>query len=76
MSTHIARCPQCARRQRRRLSSALCGRKILAAHILDGATGWYMGIVQNFGVGAAWKQPEATHIVVYKKKELLEPLPC
>ena len=46
-----------------------CGRKILAAHILDGATGWFMGTVQNFGVGASWKQPDATHIVLYKKKE-------
>ena len=42
---------------------ALCGRKILAAHILDGATGWYIGTVQNYGVGTAWKQPDATHIV-------------
>ena len=51
------------------LQRALWGRKILAAHILDGATGWYMGTVQNFGVGPAWKQPDATHIVLYKKKE-------
>ena len=48
---------------------ALCGSKILAAHILDGATGWYMGMIQNFGVGPAWKQPDATHIVLYKKSE-------
>ena len=48
---------------------ALCGRKVLAAHILDGATGWYMGTVQNFGVGSSWRMPEATHIVVYKKSE-------
>ena len=41
----------------------------LAAHILDGATGWYMGKVQNFGVGPSWKQPDATHIVLYKKKD-------
>ena len=39
--------------------------RILAAHILDGATGWYMGKVQNFGVGPSWKQPDSTHIVVY-----------
>ena len=45
------------------------GRRILAAHILDGATGWYMGTVQNFGVGVSWKQPDATHIVLYKKSE-------
>ena len=38
-------------------------------HILDGATGWYMGTVQNFGVGVSWKQPDATHIVLYKKSE-------
>ena len=41
---------------------------ILAAHILDGATGWYMGTVQHFGVGPAWKQPDATHIVLYQRK--------
>ena len=28
-----------------------------------------MGTVQSFGVGTLWKIPEATHIVVYKKKE-------
>ena len=38
-------------------------------HLLDGATGWYMGTVQAFGVGAAWKQPDATHIVIYKQAE-------
>ena len=43
---------------------ALCGRSIIAAHILDGATGWFMGKVHNFGVGPSWKQPDATHIVV------------
>ena len=48
---------------------ALCGRRILAAHILDGATGWYMGTVQNFGVGPKWRVPEATHIVQYKKSQ-------
>ena len=48
---------------------ALIGRKILAAHILDGATGWYQGMIQCFGVGASWKVPDATHIVLYKKKE-------
>ena len=47
---------------------ALKGRKILAAHILDGATGC-MGTVQCVGVGPSWKQPDATHIVVYKKNE-------
>ena len=44
--------------------------RALAAHILNGATGWYMGTVQNFGVGVStWKQPDATHIVLYKKNE-------
>ena len=61
-----APCPPLATEAEQR---ALCGRKILAAHLLDGATGWYPGTVQCFGVGASWKQPEATHIVVYKKKE-------
>ena len=28
-----------------------------------------MGTVQNFGVGVSWKQPDATHIVLYKKSE-------
>lgn len=60
---------------------ALCGRIILAAHILDGATGWYRGKVQNFGVGSSWKQPHATHIVVYtraqtKTKELEGRVAC
>ena len=47
----------------------LCGRKILAAHLLDGATGWYVGTVQHFGVGSSWRQPDATHIVIYSQKE-------
>ena len=47
----------------------LIGRRILAAHILDGATGWFIGTVQCFGVGVSWKMPEATHIVIYKPKE-------
>ena len=34
----------------------------------DGATGWYRGMVQCFGVGASWKVADATHIVLYKKK--------
>ena len=33
------------------------------------ATGWHIGTVQNFGVGASWKQPDATHIVRYQRKE-------
>ena len=61
-----APCPPLATEAEQR---ALCGRSILAAHILDGATGWYVGKVQNFGVGPAWKQPDATHIVVYKKAQ-------
>ena len=61
-----APCPPLATEAEQR---ALTGRKILTAHLLDGATGWYPGTVQCFGVGASWKQPEATHIVVYKKKE-------
>ena len=28
-----------------------------------------MGTVQAFGVGPAWKQPDATHVVVYKQAE-------
>ena len=43
-----APCPPLATEAEQR---ALCGRSILAAHIPDGATGWYMGKVQNFGVG-------------------------
>ena len=61
-----APCPPLENEEQQR---ALCGRRILAAHILDGATGWYMGTVQNFGVGVSWKQPDATHIVLYKKSE-------
>ena len=30
---------------------------------------WFMGMVQAFGVGPAWKQPDATHVVVYKQAE-------
>ena len=26
-------------------------------------------MIQCFGVGASWKVPDATHIVLYKKKE-------
>ena len=68
-------CPQralsatCSAAEKESQQRALCGRRVLAAHILDGATGWYIGTVQNFGVGAAWKQPDATHIVRYQKKE-------
>ena len=58
-----------AAHHRGRAQRALIGRKILAAHILDGATGWYQGMIQCFGVGASWKVPDATHIVLYKKKE-------
>ena len=61
-----APCPPLATEEEQR---ALKGRKILAAHLLDGATGWFMGTVQAFGVGPAWKQPDATHIVVYKQAE-------
>ena len=61
-----ASCPPLATEEEQR---ALCGRSILAAHILDGATGWFMGKVQNFGVGPSWKQPDATHIVLYKKAQ-------
>ena len=66
-----AHCPlsaMCSAAEKEAQQRVLCGRKVLAAHILDGATGWYMGTVQNFGVGAAWKQPEATHVVRYQKK--------
>ena len=75
MSMRPARCPQralsatCSAAEKESQQRALCGRRVLAAHILDGATGWYIGTVQNFGVGAAWKQPDATHIVRYQKKE-------
>ena len=61
-----APCPPLATEEEQR---ALKRRKILAAHLLDGATGWFMGTVQAFGVGPAWKQPDATHIVVYKQAE-------
>ena len=61
-----APCPSLATEEEQR---ALKGRKILAAHILDGATGWYMGTVQAFGVGPSWRMPEATHIVLYKTSE-------
>ena len=64
-----ASCPPLATEEEQR---ALCGRSILAAHILDGATGWFMGKVQNFGVGPSWKQPDATHIVLYKKAQTEE----
>ena len=37
--------------------------------VLDGATGWYVGTVQHFGVGSSWRQPDATHIVMYSQKE-------
>ena len=41
-----APCPPLATEEEQR---ALKGRKILAAHLLDGATGWFMGTVQAFG---------------------------
>ena len=67
-----ALCPLLESEDRQRAEEqqrALCGRKILAAHHLDGATGWFMGTVQNFGVGPVWKQPDATHIVKYQRKD-------
>ena len=42
-----------------------------------------MGTVQAFGLGPAWKQPDATHVVVYeleqaetKTKELVGRVAC
>ena len=63
---YAATCPPLANDDEQR---ALCRRKILAAHLLDGATGWYVGTVQHFGVGSSWRQPDATHIVMYSQKE-------
>ena len=45
-----APCPLLATEDEQR---SLKGRKTLAAHLLDGTTGWYMGTVQAFGDGAA-----------------------
>ena len=45
-----APCPPLATEDEQR---SLKGRKTLAAHLLDGTTGWYMGTVQAFGDGAA-----------------------
>ena len=33
------------------------------------AGSWARTTVQAFGVGPAWKQPDATHVVVYKQAE-------
>jgi len=41
----------------------------LAAHLLDGATGRLIGTVQAFSVVPAWKQPDATHAVLYKQAD-------
>ena len=39
------------------------------AHKLKEEDGWYVGTVQHFGVGSSWRQPDATHIVMYSQKE-------
>ena len=39
------------------------------AHLLDGATGRLIVTVQAFSVVPAWKQPDATHVVLYKQAE-------
>ena len=44
----------------------------MAAHLLDGATGWLIGTVQAFSVGPAWKQPDAPHVVLYQQAETKE----
>ena len=44
-------------------------KSILAAHLPDGATGRLIGPVQAFSVVSAWKQPDATHAVLYKQAE-------
>ena len=41
----------------------------MAAHLLDGATGRLIVIVQAFSVVRAWMQPDATHVVLYKQAE-------
>ena len=41
----------------------------MAAHLLDGATGRLIVTVQAFSVVPAWKQPDATHAVLYKQAD-------
>ena len=50
---------------------ALEGRKVLTAHLEDGACGWFIGTVVNSVVGKGWKKkaPTATHLIEYKEKE-------
>ena len=50
---------------------ALVGRKVLTAHLEDGACGWFVGTVISSAVGKSWKKkaPTATHLVEYKEKE-------
>ena len=50
---------------------ALEGRKVLTAHLEDGANGWFIGTVVNSVVGKGWKKkaPTATHLIEYKEKE-------
>ena len=50
---------------------ALEGRKVLTAHLEDGACGWFIGTVVSSVVGKAWKKtaPTATHLVEYKERE-------
>ena len=53
---------------------ALVGRKVLTAHLEDGACGWFVGTVFSSSVGVLYKKgkkgvPTATHVVEYKEKE-------
>ena len=53
---------------------ALAGRKVLTAHLEDGACGWFVGSVFTSSVGALVQEgeegvPTATHVVEYKEKE-------
>ena len=50
------------------------GRKVLTAHLEDGACGWFVGTVFSSSVGVSYKKgkkgvPTATHVVEYKEKE-------
>ena len=53
---------------------ALEGRKVLTAHLLDGAIGWFVGTVFSSAVSKSWKTgkngvPTATNIVAFDKRE-------
>ena len=69
--TYVSSCPPLVSLDDKK---ALEGRKVLTAHLLDGAIGWFVGTVVTSAVGKSWKTgkngvPTATNIIEFKQKD-------